>query len=438
MKISLVGGGSPIWTKTLVKDILLVPALADATFFLIDPNREAADLNATFLRKLAAKFKVGARFVVSEAPESLEGSDYIIITVSTGGFHAMQFDLSVPEQFNVFHTVGDTSGPGGWARLIRNFKPFVALAATIRRLAPHAVVMNYTNPMSTLTDVLTRLLDNPVIGLCHGLFENLELIKRHYKLESEGEISINYGGLNHFFWCDQLKVRGVDVIREFRDSGKSLTQILQASYTDGAGFESTREVASELFGLTGILPYLGDRHTCEFFPWYITDPARIKAYRLKRTTIAQRRKMHRKAHKDLLAMVAGKIPKSYTERSRETAADIIEAHHLGKTFIDVGNVPNVGQISNLPLGTIVETAVRIDQNGVSPICYGPLPETVAPFVRPYAEVYKLTVDACFEGNRHTALQALRLDPVCANISTPDVLTLGNHLIDAHRRWIDCF
>lgn len=438
LKISIVGGGSPAWTKRLLKDIILVPALADATFVLFDPNLEAAELNAAFLRKLAGTLKVSPQFQVSDDPGSLEGSDYIIITISTGGFDAMEFDLTIPEQYGVFHTVGDTSGPGGWARLIRNFKAFVTLAGHIRRVAPKAVVLNYSNPMTTLTDILSRLLDNPVVGLCHGLFENIGLIKRYYHLPNEEGLSVNYGGLNHFFWCDKVTVRGVDVLKEFQESGKTLTQILQTIFVDDAGFKSTREVASELFNLTGVLPYVGDRHTCEFFPWYITDRGRMEAYRLVRTTVAERRELHQKAREQLIGMVNGEIPKAYFERSRETAADIIEAHFLGKPFVDVGNVPNVGQIGNLPRGTIVETPVRVDGNGFSPVFFGDLPASVTPFVQPYAELFKLVVDACFEGDRTKALQALRMDPVCSNISTPDLLKMGRELIEAHREWVDCF
>ena len=437
-KISIVGAGSPTWTRTLAKDILLTPVLQDAELNLFDPDREAAEINAAFLHKLADLLQIGPAIRVSDRKESLEGSDYIIITISTGGLDSMKFDLDIPEQFGIFHTVGDTSGPGGWARLVRNFKPFRVLAETISKLAPSALVLNYTNPMATLTDVLTRSLDNPVIGLCHGLFENLELIRRYFKLGSEKEISINYGGLNHFFWCDKITVRGADVLREFRESGKSMNQVFQESFTDTAGYGSSREVASELFNLTGVLPYLGDRHTCEFFPWYITDLSRMEACHLKRTTIARRQELQNIARSELLDMISGEIPSGYRERSRETAADILEAHQLGGPFIDVGNVANIGQIGNLPLGTIVETAVRVDQNGFSPVCFGNLPEAAAVLVRPYADVYRMTVEACIEGNRAKALQALRADPVCANLTTAKVFEMGDLLLGAHSDWIDCF
>ena len=66
----------------------------------------------------------------------------------------MAHDLAIPEKYGIFHTVGDTSGPGGWARLMRNFSVFKKLAEDINRHAPGAMVLNYSNPMTTLTQIL--------------------------------------------------------------------------------------------------------------------------------------------------------------------------------------------------------------------------------------------------------------------------------------------
>ena len=107
-------------------------------------------------------------------------------------------------------------------------------------------------------------------------------------------------------------------------------------------------------------------------------------------------------------------------------------------FVDVGNLPTTGQISNLPDAAVVETAVRIDANGFAPIGLGELPRSVVGFVTPYAELNLQVVDACFAGNRHMALQALRADPVCAQLNCEQVMDLGNRLLAAHKRFIKAF
>ena len=134
-------------------------------------------------------------------------------------------------------------------------------------------------------------------------------------------------------------------------------------------------------------------------------------------------------------MVKGELDEAVLTRSRESAADIIDAHSRGKVFIDVGNVPNVGQICNVEPGVVVETAVRVDANGFSPIAFGPLPQIIAGFIAPYAASFEMAVDACFEGDRSKALRALRLDPVCSHLGSDQVNELGLRLLKANRKFI---
>jgi len=440
-KITIVGGGSNAWTPNIVKDMLLTEGISDSEFVLFDINKKVADTNKVFLDKLAAKLKIKANVVSTDnRAEALKGADYIIITISTGGLDAMAYDLSIPEDYKIYHTVGDTTGPGGWARLIRNFDPFVVLANDINRYAPGAMVLNYTNPMATLTDVLARICKGPVVGLCHGLFENLRFIKEYYKLKDESQIAAKYAGLNHFFWITEVKAANIDVIADLNKKLKkqSLTDILKDLYKDPMGFHSNREVATELFRMTGVLPYIGDRHVCECFSCYITKKKTMKEYKIKRTSIEDRRKAFTKRGENLKKMIKGDIQEEYLKRSRETAADIIEAHSQGKEFIDVGNLPNTGQISNLPEGVVVETAMRVDANGFSPINFGALPDSIEAMCAPWAKVFMMQVDACFKKDKSLAIQALRADPLCSHLTGKEVEELGQRLLDAHKKFITVF
>ena len=199
-KLVFVGGGSFGWMPRIVKDMLLTDAISESEFVLYDIDKNASDLVAAFLEKLNRKLGTNGTFVsTDDKKRALRGADYVVITISTGGLDSMAHDIAIPEEYGIFHTVGDTAGPGGWARCIRNFDVFVTLAEDINRYADGAVVLNYTNPMTTLTDVLARLCNGPVVGLCHGLFENIKKIADIYGLEDEDELALKYAGLNHFF-----------------------------------------------------------------------------------------------------------------------------------------------------------------------------------------------------------------------------------------------
>jgi len=421
--------------------MMLTPAIAESAFVLYDINKPAAELVRQYLEKLNKKLKTPATFIATDdRARAFDGAEYITITISTGGFDAMAHDLAIPEEYGVYHTVGDTSGPGGWARLMRNFGAIKQLGEDINRHAGGAMVLNYTNPMTTLTRILCRVCKGPVVGLCHGVFENLAFLKQFYKLESEDQLSVRYAGLNHFFWITEARAPGLDIIADLtrRLAKRSFTDLLRESSPDPMGFHSNRELATELFRVTGAMPYLGDRHTCEFFPQYITNKDTMAKYKLIRTTIQERRDGFNSRKAGLEKVVKTKLPGGKFVKSRETAADIISAHVESRPFIDVGNVPNIGQVSNLPFGTVVETAVRVDRNGFSPIAFGALPEPILSFVEPYARMFNLGVDACFEGDRRKALTALRMDPVCSHLTADRVQEMGSRLLAAHKPFIKMF
>src|SRR5215211_269034 len=79
------------------------------------------------------------------------------------------------------------------------------------------------------------------------------------------------------------------------------------------------------------------------------------------------------------------------------------------------NLPNQGQIDNLPHGAAVETPVIVDGAGIHPVHVGALPEPVAELCRRETIVAQLGVDAAVEGSREKALQCLLLDPVITDI-----------------------
>ena len=440
-KIVFVGGGSYGWMPGILKDMLLTEAVSGSEVVLYDIDRNASDLVAALMERVNRELGTGGTFVSTDRRESaLEGADYVVITISTGGLDAMVHDLAIPEEYGIYHTVGDTAGPGGWARLVRNFDVFVSLAEAINRYAPGAVVLNYTNPMSTLTDVLARLCEGPVVGLCHGLFENINAIVGIYGLADESELALRYAGLNHFFWITEARTKDVDIFADLRERFASvgLTALLRDAAKGEDRDPGVRELATALFNETGVMPYFGDRHTCEFFPCYITSREAMEQYRLVRTTIAERKATLARRKREIEERIAGEIPEEYFVKSRETAADIIAAHSTGGSFIDVGNLPNIGQIYNLPRGVVVETAVRVDRNGFTPLTFGPLPEPVAGFVEPCARSFRETVEACFAGDLNRAVRALGMDPVCSHLTGDRVKEMALRLLDAHRAFPNPF
>jgi len=287
-----------------------------------------------------------------------------------------------------------------------------------------------------LTKTLCLCTNQPVVGLCHGLFDNLWFLRNTFGLESEEQITYTYGGINHFFWTTSISVGGQDGLRllQERMQSKSLPELVAAVQPD----RIDSYVADELFRFTGVLPYIADRHTSEFFSPYITSLENLSKYHLTRTTIQERKDAKREAEAEVERMSAEGIADRYTKRSRETAADIINAIVTSNAFIDVGNVPNIGQVANLPLGSVLETPVLVTRSGFRPIAVGYLPEPVRTWVERQIRVQDMTVEAAMRGDLEMALRALALDPLVSRLNLQKIRDMGMRLLAANAEYLPQF
>lgn len=466
VKIAFVGGGSQSWAPRLIRDIVFQQELkqAELEIALLDPNVGRARAIKRLFDVLLEKWRIGRVqvYATQDAKRALRGADFVLITISTGGLEAMRQDLEIPERYGIYHTVGDTVGPGGWARALRNIPVFQAYAQQIKELAPNAYVLNYTNPMGALTKVLSDELGHSrVVGLCHGMFETYEMLKDVLGVKDERELKLNFGGLNHFFWVLDVTVGGKAgcglpqpgapgrlVTRAARDTdgyellrrrlrGRTLVELFDRMTTDQHGWSSRGRLASELFEQYGYLSYIADRHICEFFGSYITSKAMMDRFKLVRTSIGERAASYSRAANWIEDLTAGR-GRLETKPSRETAADIMAAITFDRGFADVVNMANIGQIPNLPMGAVVETMGYVDAGGARPLTVGPFPEQLRALCAPHAEVQLRTVKAGLSGDLEEALMALVADPVCATLTASDVKKMGRELLKANKQYLPQF
>ncbi len=102
------------------------------------------------------------------------------------------------------------------------------------------------------------------------------------------------------------------------------------------------------------------------------------------------------------------------------------------------NLPNTGQIENLPRGAVVETMGLVDGLGFRPVTVGRLPGMIERLVTPHCHVQLMTLRAALEGDRELAMQALMLDPQCAHLAPTSVRKMGEELMQATRRYLPQF
>jgi alpha-galactosidase len=268
------------------------------------------------------------------------------------------------------------------------------------------------------------------------------MLSEIFKLKSRDEITARYCGINHFFWITDFTVRGkpgYPMLAAKLRGGKRLDDLIRQAYRDTFGHVSHRVlVATELYEEFGYLPYLGDRHIVEFFGRYLTRTRdTLRKYRIHRTTIAEREKWARMARKRVQDWGEGRAPLPMAP-SPETAADIMAAQWSNHPYVDVMNLPNQGQINNLPIGAVVETPGVVNATGFSPICMGEMPVQLANMILPHIYCQHLIVEAGIEGDWSKAYQALLADPLCSWMPVPTIKKMGRELLEANKQHLPQF
>src|SRR5205085_4295730 len=122
----------------------------------------------------------------------------------------------------------------------------------------------------------------------------------------------------------------------------------------------------ELFDIYAAVPAAGDRHLAEFFPHYLTEATgRGEDYGVLLTTIPDRQQQVATARAAVRAAIDGHLPT--ISRSPEATADIVAAVANGHSVRTIVNLPNTGQVDNLPRGAVVETLAEITSAGAQPL-----------------------------------------------------------------------
>ncbi len=437
-KIAVIGGGSYQWGTKIIQDVALNEDLRGSVLTLHDIDPEALDDLYRWGEKMAGL--AGADLTLEKTgdlDEALRGADFVVLCISTGGLDAMAHDIEIPARYGVIQTVGDTVGPGGLFRALRNIPVVVDIARLMEERCPDAVMLNLTNPMTTLTRAMSKTTQARCVGLCHELFSTLAMLSGLFDVPEEG-LDVQVAGVNHFIWITRVAVRGKDVTQEaFRriSDGEAREIALEKAGDDPDPFINTWGFRTELCQIYGYLPAAGDRHLCEFLPGYLADERERERLDLRVTTIDVRREKLAESRGRVRRMIDGEEPIDL-ERSREEISDIIAAMVTGKSSVNIVNLPNEGQIRDLPTGAVVETYGAISGLGASGVAFGELPAPIAGLVHPHVLNQEMIVEAGLTGDRDLAFQAFLNDPLVSH--HPEARNMFEEMFEAQSRYLPQF
>ncbi|MBR2883233.1 MAG: alpha-glucosidase/alpha-galactosidase [Clostridia bacterium] len=451
IKIAYIGGGSRGWAWGFMSDLVSSEDIS-GDVYLYDIDYEASQHNEIIGEKYQNAPEAVSKwgfYAAKTAEEAYKDADFVVVSILPGTFDEMYSDVHTPEKYGIFQSVGDTSGPGGIVRAMRCVPMFEEIAENIKKYCPNAWVINYTNPMTICIRTLYRVFPQiKAFGCCHEVFGTQNLLVEALKdikgieIPHRSEIKVNPIGVNHFTWLTSAQYKDIDLLPIYSEFVEKYykggyTKDFDDNWMNNA-FLSSHRVKFDLFRRYGYIAAAGDRHLAEFCEgkWYLKDPETVKEWGFGLTSVQWRKD-------DLVT----RLEKSEKLRSGEEKVRVIKSGEEGVNqlrailglcdLVTNVNIPNIGQIPNLPLGAVVETNAAFRAGSVVPVMAGEIPAEIYPLVSRICGEQEALNDAIAKRDLDLIFNCFANDPL-VTCSIKDAKKLFREMIENTKEYLTMY
>jgi alpha-galactosidase len=429
--IVIIGAGSAIFTRNLVRDICSYPALQESTIRLVDIDQGRLDVAARAVGSIVTTGGYPTRVeTYLDRTEALPGADAVLSTIQVGGEQHLRADLEIPQRYGVNLYIGDTRGPAGVFRFLRTAPVLQTIVDDIGHYAPGAFFLNYTNPMAMLSGLLQRTSAVPVIGLCHSVQRTAQMLTRWIGAQPE-EMSYVCAGVNHQAWYVRFERNGEDAYPQVREALKDPVRW------------NEEPVRNDMFRHLGLYVTESSGHNSEYNWWYrkredlirkYVDPATGEQPGVPFIVLKEMEPGQNWRNTTFQEFLAEPVDLT---RGDEFAPAILDAT-LGerRPLVFYGNVLNGTAVTNLPADANVEIPLTASVGGFSRHQVGPLPAQVAALNFVNATADNLAVEGYLEKDPDKIFQAIALDPLtAATLSLEEVHDMVGEMFSAASGWL---
>lgn len=415
MKLAVVGAGST-YTPELVdglvrmQDLLPLEELA-----LCDPAAERLSVLTGMTKRMLDRGGHRAHVTSTERlDEAIEGADAVLIQLRVGGQAVRIVDESVPVACGC---VGqETTGYGGLAKALRTVPVVLEIADRVRELAPHAWIVDFTNPVGIVTKAL---LDegHRAVGLCSAAM----VFQRHFAkvLDVEPErIELDHVGLNHLTWEVGVRVDGADVLPQL--VGEHVDRVAPAT-----------GLPAELVQRLGVVP----SYYLHYFYEHDAVVQHQREHQLRAEEVAEIERELLKLYADeqlaekpeLLQRRGGAF---YSEAAVELMASWFGR---GANPRHVVNLRNNGALPFLADDAVVELPAHVDADSLTLVDVPPLDPIQRGLVAHVSAYEELALDAALRGGRERVFRALLAHPLIGQADLAE--KLADQMIDVNREFL---
>jgi 6-phospho-beta-glucosidase len=424
IRLTYIGGGSTRAPGTVASLIARGEKFAGSEIVLVDLDEGRLETVRRLAARMAEVRGLDLRITTTtDRGDGIRDADVVLTSFRPGGFEARRLDERIPLKHGV---VGqETQGPGGFFMALRSITVMRDIVADIERLAPSAVLINYTNPVNIVSEAVTHHTAIPTISLCEGPIYFARNIVRDAGLDPD-RLDQVLVGLNHTGWTVRHLYDGEDVMPRIRQAWERRRRE-----------PSANEWADRMLRLAAAMDALPSGY---LYYYYFREEALAEALS-KPTTRAE----------DIMAEVAdywthyeeqadAAEPELDPGRSRggilelELAIDVIDAivNDNGSTW--PVNVPNRGgALPSFPEDLVVEIPAVVGRDGAVPIAVPPLARQVRGLIEALGEYQALTAEAAWSGRRREAVAALASHPLVVSLSLAE--RIYDEMAAAHRAWL---
>ncbi len=433
-KVTVVGAGSLFFGRQAIWQMVNSEYLNKGTLAFVDIDEEKLNKMVKLAKMVAEANNTGLVIEGStDRKDVLAGSDYVVLSFARDSVKYRGIDCEISEKFGVRMCSGDTIGPGGIFRAMREFPVILECLSDIRLLCPDAFVINYINPTAVHGIGVKRYApDLKSFALCDGL--HMPHVKRRYALragiiakeeeytqEIADDFEFKIAGVNHFTWLIKAEYDGTDMTEKIAESLASSA----AKETDGGDIGAKAvfndSISCELYRIYGRIPTCVG-HTKEYVRfWQGHGRTKEKIPPLTLWETEARYIRHKDMWDQVEAFTEGKrdIMEFMSQMGPDHATDIIESMEgsLGKRFFI--NTFNEGAVTNMEDDAFLEILCDVSKDGIRPLHVGEMPRGIRGMQELVLDTHELTAEAIYERSFEKLRRAMMTDPLICSIADAD-------------------
>lgn len=428
-KIVIVGAGSLFFGRKAIWQAVHSPVLRHGTLALVDTDETRLNKMAALARKVIDHHDAPLAFEAStDRRQVLRDADFVVLSFAYRNAHFRGVDCRLSEKYGVRMCSGDTIGPGGVFRTLRELPEIFRVCDDVRELCPDAWVINYINPTAVNGIALRRSYpDLKSFALCDAQWALRDNMARRAGVPNDEKLVLQSAGPNHFTWLLRAEYDGENLLPRLIDAIASeadadFNQQAQGGKTQSKGYLNNA-IAIELYHTLGALAtVLG--HTKEYVRFYQGHHKIAGAIPpLKLFDVPARVEWTDSIWRRVDEYLSEQAPIGAfdDEFGPDPATDVIEsmAGGLGKRFFI--NTFNRGAVRNMADDAFLEMYCDLDMNGPRPLAIGEMPRGVRAMCETVLDAHELTAQAVREQRLDLVRRAMLVDPLANSVADTDAL-----------------